>query len=125
MTKAEFNAALAARLSGEELVRAMEYFDEIIADRMEDGMSEAEAVARLGDINEIVREIPRPAPVKKKRSGTLIALTAIGSPLWLPLVIAALIVAAAVLLCLWVLAACIGIVLAACALVGLVGRKNL
>ena len=121
MTKAEFNAALAARLSGEELVRAMEYFDEIIADRMEDGMSEAEAVAGLGDINEIVREIPRPAPAKKKRSGTLIALTAIGSPLWLPLIIAALIVAAAVLLCLWVLAACIGIVLAACALTGLVG----
>ena len=97
MTKAEFNAALAARLSGDELIRAMEYFDEIIADRMEDGMSEAEAVAGLGDINEIVREIPRPVPAKKKRSGTLIALTAIGSPLWLPLIIAALIVAAAVL----------------------------
>ena len=121
MTKAEFNAALAKRLSGDDLVRAMEYFDEIIADRMEDGMSEAEAVSALGDIDEIVREIPRTAPAKKKHTGALIAMAALGSPLWIPLVIAALIVAAAVLFCLWILVACVGILLAACALTGLVG----
>ena len=122
MTKAELHAALAHRLSGDELVRAMEYFDEIIADRMEDGMSEAEAVAAIGEVEEILANMPEDA-AKPKNSGrgALIAMAALGSPLWIPLVIAALITAAAVLFTLWVLVACIGITLAACALTGLAG----
>ena len=78
--------------------RSVDYYAEMIDDRMEDGLSEEEAVAAIGDLDEIVKQIlnesPRPrAPVKKETTQQkrgletwMIVLLVLGSPLWIPLV---------------------------------------
>jgi uncharacterized membrane protein len=56
MTKAEFLAELRARLQGldkDDLQRSLDFYAEMIDDRMEDGMTEGEAVANVGDLNQI------------------------------------------------------------------------
>ena len=79
--------------------RSVDYYSEIIDDRMEDGLSEEEAVAAIGDLDEIVSQIlsesPRP-PVavnkgqnqnkQRKVEPWMIVLLVLGSPLWIPLV---------------------------------------
>ena len=60
MTKREFIDALNARTGGlpqAERERLAAYFAEIIDDRMEDGVPEAEAVAALGSLDELIREL--------------------------------------------------------------------
>ncbi|MCI8388899.1 MAG: DUF1700 domain-containing protein [Clostridiales bacterium] len=60
MTKIEFRAALASKLQSiplAERAKPLDYYDEMICDRMEDGMSEADAVADLGNIDDIANEI--------------------------------------------------------------------
>ena len=101
MTKQELTLALAERLNGlpwEEIERSMEYYDEMIDDRMDEGMSEAEAIAALGSIDEIAAQILADIPlsrivrakIKPKRSlrAWEIILLILGSPLWLSLLIA-------------------------------------
>lgn len=59
-TKAEFLAALRNALSGmpqEDLEKTLEYYEEMIDDRTEDGDSEEAAVAGIGDISEIAAGI--------------------------------------------------------------------
>ena len=60
MNKAEFLAALRERLSGlpeEDFNRSVDYYTEMIDDRVEDGMSEEEAVACLGSMDEIITQM--------------------------------------------------------------------
>ena len=45
------------RLPGEEKRKQLSYYSELIDDMIEDGMSEAEAVARLGDVKDICDNI--------------------------------------------------------------------
>lgn len=108
MTKLEFLSALRDRLAGlpkEDLERSLEYYSESIDDRMEDGLTEEEAVEAMGSIDEIVAQIlmgtsrpkpgeerPKPRPKPKPNSGSswgwgLIALLILGFPLWFPLLI--------------------------------------
>ena len=57
MNKIEFINEIKCRLSNypeEEIDKAMSFYVESIEDRVEDGMSEEEAVASLGNINDIV-----------------------------------------------------------------------
>ena len=59
MTRNEFLEKLASALSslsGSERSRVLEYYDEMISDRMEEGMSEAEAVEAMGSIDQILNE---------------------------------------------------------------------
>ena len=66
MTKDEFLAALTHRLGYlpyGEVKKTVDFYREAIADRMEDGMTETEAVAALGDLDEIVREIEMNLPL--------------------------------------------------------------
>ena len=93
--------------------RSMDYYAEMIDDRMEDGLSEEEAVAAIGDLDEIVRQIltesPRPpATVKKEQKQQkrglepwMIVLLVLGSPLWISLVTAAVSVVFSVYVSLW------------------------
>ena len=134
MTKREFLDAIAEQLSGlpeENLRQAQGFFSESIDDRMEDGMTEAQAVAAMGPVDEaaeqilldtplprIVRERVRP---KRKLRAWEIVLLALGSPVWAPLALAAVIVAAACYGVLWVVLACLYIVDASLAVVGLAG----
>ena len=60
MTKAEFLETLSNLLesiSPEERTNTLEYYTEMIEDRMENGLSEEEAVAALGDIREIADQV--------------------------------------------------------------------
>ena len=101
MKKYEFLSALRNRLIGlpqEDLERTLEYYGESIDDRMEDGLTEEEAVEAMGSIDEIVSQIlmgaPPPKPVKEKAKkrrtwgAGVIALLILGFPLWFPLLAA-------------------------------------
>lgn len=95
MTKQDFLAALEralARLPHAEAQQAIAFYDEAISDRVEDGMSEDDAVASLGDVDEIARQIaseipPIPRAIAKANTGSRalnIVLLALFSPVWVP-----------------------------------------
>lgn len=76
----------------EETSKSIEYYDEAIEDRVEDGMTEAEAIASLGPISEIVNQIKGELPlktiVKEKTEGKklpvwAIVLIILGFPIWI------------------------------------------
>lgn len=114
MNKAAFLAALRSGLEGlppEDIEKSAEYYSEIIDDRVEEGCSEEEAAAALGNVDDIVSQIlidtPLPklvrAKVKPKRSlrGWEIALLILGSPVWVPLVLTAAILLLSVYIVIW------------------------
>lgn len=101
MTKAVFLRELEDRLHqlpANEVQRRKAYYEELIADMMEDGISEEDAVAKLGDLSEIVDEILKDTPfptlvktkVQQKRrwSAAAITLAVLGAPIWLSLLLA-------------------------------------
>ena len=60
MNKQEFLTELKQHLKGiapEDISGSLEYYSEMIDDAVEDGMTEEEAVASLGDIEEIVKQL--------------------------------------------------------------------
>ena len=64
MKKAEFLALLRERLadfSNEDAEKSAAFYSEMIDDRMEEGMTEEEAVAALGSLDDIVRSIRQEA----------------------------------------------------------------
>lgn len=67
----------------------IDYYEEMIDDRMEDGLSEEEAVAALGSAADIAAEILGNAPQKPARKIRVweIVLIVLGSPLWLMLLL--------------------------------------
>ena len=102
---------------------------------MEDGLTEAEAVERLGSLDEIVASVVKETPLtqivqtrvqetkKKGGSGWVIALLILGAPVWLPLLIAVLAVLFALFVALWAVvialwAAVLAVVLTGVAAVG-------
>lgn len=138
MTKDAFLGELTHRLGYlpyEEVKKSVDFYREAIDDRMEDGLSEEEAVAAMGDIDSVVHEFEQTLPlsviVKKKvkterkkaeeRSGnkTLwIVLAALGSVVWVPLLIAAAAVIFAFYIVVWALAFSVAAVAAALAVSG-------
>lgn len=101
MLKAEFLSKLRQALSAlppDEVQRQINYYSELIDDMMEDGLSEIEAITRLGRISDIAESIlqeqPLPRLVKQaaKPKGGWTALTIIlaiiGFPIWFPLLLA-------------------------------------
>lgn len=117
MTKKEFLTELERRLSGlseEDIARSLEYYSEMIDERMDEGMSEHEAVRDLGDMDGVVSSVLAATPIKrligakleKKHAlkGWHIALILLGAPLWIPLLIALLAVIFAVFVTLFALA---------------------
>lgn len=100
MNREAFLEEIARRLKGlpeEDVERSLDYFREMIDDRMEDGMSEEEAVADLGTPEAaamgLLGEMPLPklvrARMRPKRALRIweIVLLVLGSPVWLPLVL--------------------------------------
>ncbi len=95
MNKQEYLGALEyalAQMPPEEREKHLAYYDELICDMCEDGMSEEEATSRLGDPNAVAQELLAALPlatlVKTRiRSGgslspLVIALLVLGFPLW-------------------------------------------
>lgn len=112
MSKQEFLDALRAKLEGlEDIEASLEFYGEAIDDRMESGLTEQEAVAEIGSVEEvaaqILSEMPLPklikarATPKGKPSGWQIALIVLGSPVWLPLLLAAAVCLLAVYIVVW------------------------
>lgn len=114
MNKNEFLTALRGRLNGlpeEDIIKSMDYYGEMLDDRIEDGMSEEEAVEALGSIEDIMSEIlsavslPKLVKEKVKPKRALkaweIVLLILGAPLWIPLVAAVLITVLSIYLSIW------------------------
>ena len=116
MSKAEFLRALRANLGQmppEELAKQLAYYEELIDDMLEDGMSEQDAMAKLGDPAAVAQELLTQLPlatlvktgVRPKGGWTvpLILLMILGAPCWLPIVISIGAVLLSLLIVLWVL----------------------
>lgn len=137
MTKAELVASLRTRLAGlpeNDIQKAIDYYSEAVDDCMEDGMSEAEAVASLGSLDDIVEQIMLDAPLpslvraRVKPQRTLhaweLVLIILGAPIWLSLAVAAASVVLAVYVTLWsIIVGLFAVALAfgVCLLVGVAG----
>ena len=137
MTKGEFLLSLRDRLAGMpegEVGERLNFYSEAIDDRMEEGFSEEEAVARLGDITEIASQIVSEIPLAKIAIEKLrpkrrlkvweILFISLGSPLWLSLLIALLATVISLYASLWSIvvslwAVCVSLV--ACAVCGVLG----
>ena len=134
MSRDAFIGELRHRMAGlpqEAVDRTVEYYSELIADSMEDGVAEEEAVSRLGSLDEIVANVVKETPLtqivqtrvqesrKKGGSGWVIALLILGAPVWLPLLIAALAVLFALFIALWAVVIALWAVVAAVILAAL------
>lgn len=114
MSKQEFLDKLRLRLSGlpkQDVEERLSFFSEMIDDRMEEGLSEEEAVSGIGSVDEaaaqIAAEIPLSKIVKEKikpKRGLRaweVVLLALGSPIWLSLAVAAFAVILSVYAVIW------------------------
>jgi uncharacterized membrane protein len=132
MNKQEFLAELKGRLHAldeVEIKKTLAYYGEIIDDRVEEGMTEEQAVQSMEPVGAIAEQILQDAPFKalirarKPRSlsaGTIVLLV-LGSPVWLPLLIAAGVLVLAAFMVIWSLIVALWAVLFAFAVGGVVG----
>ncbi|MBR7132515.1 MAG: DUF1700 domain-containing protein [Clostridia bacterium] len=101
MTKFEFLEGLRKGMSGlpqEDIEEQVAFYGEMIDDRVEDGIAEEEAVAQVGTVDEILTQIVSEIPLsklvkekvipKRRLRAWEIILLALGSPIWLSLLIA-------------------------------------
>ena len=114
MRKQEFLEKLHMGLSGlpqDEIRERLTFYREMIDDHMEEGLSEEEAVAAVGSIDEIVAQAVADTPLSKiakdkikpkrnLRAGEIILLV-LGSPIWLSLGIALFAVILSLYVSLW------------------------
>ncbi len=111
MNKEQFLIELASALAGlpeEDVEKSLEFYSEMIDDRIEEGLSEEEAVSDVGSIDEIRTQTIKDTPlakivkerVKQKRKFSVLEITLliVGFPIWFSLLAAV----AAVIFSLWV-----------------------
>ena len=114
MTKISFLLALNNRLSSlppSDVEERLRFYSEMIEDRMEEGLSEEEAVTAIGSLDEIVSQIltdlppeatpPKALKPKRKLRAWEILLLALGSPIWFSLSMAAIAVVISLYASLW------------------------
>ena len=110
MTKEKFIELLRKGLSPlpkEERDERLTFYSEMIDDRMEEGVGEEEAVALVGSVEEIARQILAESNIEPKAKSRRrfraweIVLLVLGSPLWIALLGAVFAVVLAVLAALW------------------------
>ena len=100
MSKKEFLEKLKIKLSNlpkDDLEERINFYSEMIDDRIEDGFSEEDAINDIGTLDEVSKQIISNVPLKKlikekvkpkrKLSPTVIVLLILGSPIWLSLLI--------------------------------------
>ncbi len=124
MTKQEFLARLRNGLSvlpQDDREERLTFYSEMIDDRMEDELSEEEAVCKIGDVDQLISQITIDVPPEKTKTRRRIrpweiVLLILGSPIWLSLLLAAFAVMLSICLSLWA----VFVSLAACALGGIV-----
>lgn len=114
MNKSDFLSELRRGLDclpEEDIEKSVDFYAEMIDDKMEEGLTEEEAVEETGGVDEIsaqiIAEIPLTrlvkARVKPKRAlkAWEIVLIAAGSPVWLSLLVAAAVTVVSVYASLW------------------------
>lgn len=138
MNKTEFLLSLEKKLVAlpqNEIEVTQGFYSEMIEDRMEDGMSEENAVAAIGDIDIIVEntllELSLPALMKAKIQPKArlkvweIVLIVLGFPLWFPLVVAFFAVIFSVYVSVWAVIISLYASVAAFVISGLAGLISL
>lgn len=116
MTKQEFLASLREGLRGlppADIEERIAFYDEMIDDRMEEGLTEEEALAEMGSVESVIAQITAETPLVKlvkekvrserKRSGKGLTtvLLVLGAPIWVSLLIAAFAVALSLAAAAW------------------------
>lgn len=114
MNKQEFLARLREGISGlpkDDIEERMNFYSEIIDDRIEDGLSEEAAIEEIGPVEGVISQIVADTPLKKlvkekmytkRRLGAAeTVLLIIGSPIWLSLLIAIFAVVFSLYAALW------------------------
>jgi uncharacterized membrane protein len=114
MRKADFSDALRNGLIGlpqEDIEERVSFYGEMIDDRMEEGLTEEEAVDGIGPVDQIISQIASEIPlaklvrekIKPKRSlrAWETVLIILGFPVWFPLLIAAGAVLLSLYIVLW------------------------
>ena len=136
MNKQAFLTQLRTRLQGipqEDLEERLSFYSEMIDDRVEEGLTEEEAVAEIGSLDEIVSQILADYPLskivkekmksKRRLTALEIVLLVLGFPLWFPLLIAAFAVLLSLYITVWAVDIslwAVDLAFAACALCGFV-----
>ncbi|HAE52598.1 MAG TPA: hypothetical protein DCG30_05015 [Ruminococcus sp.] len=137
MNKENFLNGLREKLSGlpqEDIEERIAFYNEMINDRMEDGLSEEEAIEAIGSVDSVVEQIMSEIPLstlvkkkvtpKRKLKAWEILLLILGAPVWIPLVISVGAVMFSVYAVVWALVIClyaVDITSAAGLFVGLAG----
>lgn len=114
MTKFDFLMSLSERLlylPKDEALERLNFYNEMIEDRMEEGLSEEEAVAAVGAVDDVTSQILSETSsqndakteriCKHRFKWWEILLLALGSPVWLSLLISAFSVALSLYISLW------------------------
>lgn len=134
MTKLEFLLSLNEKLSGfpkKDVQERLSFYSEMIEDRMEEGISEEEAVGAVGDIDDIAAQIaaelsceasiPAPSAPKRRLNVWEILLIILGFPLWFSLLAAAFAAALSLYITVWSLIISLWAVFAALILCAVLG----
>lgn len=116
MKKKEFLKELRANIQGlpeQDINERIDFYSEAIDDRMEEGLSEEDAVRAMGSIDEIVSQIASDTSLvklvrnkykpKRRIRPIEIILLILGFPLWFPLLLTGLILLFVFYLLTWVL----------------------
>ncbi len=114
MSKQEFLAGLRKGLSGlprDDIEERLTFYNEMIEDRKEEGLSEEEAVSAVGSVDEIAAQIVADISLakiakekikpKRRLKAWEIVLLLLGSPIWLSLLFAAFAVSLSLYVALW------------------------
>lgn len=114
MSKQEFLDQLRKGLSGlpqEDIEEHLTFYSEMIDDQMEEGITEEDAVSRIGSVDTIISQIKADIPLaklvrekitpKKHLKAWEIVLLVLGSPIWLSLLIAAFAIILAAYIVVW------------------------
>ena len=136
MNKQEFVLNLRQKLSGlptREVEERLAFYSEMIDDRVEEGLTEEDAIAEIGSVDGVASQIIADIPLvkiakekikpKRRMRAWEIVLLAVGSPVWLSLAIAALAVILSLYVALWSVIVSLWAVfgaLAGCAFAGVV-----
>lgn len=114
MNKHDFLDALKRALIGlpnDDVQKSLEFYSEMIDDKIEDGLSEEDALSQIGNVEDIATQILSDIPITKlikqkikpKRHTSVleIVLLILGSPIWLSLLVALVAVVLSVYVSLW------------------------
>ncbi len=114
MNKQDFLAQLRKGLSGlpqDDIEERLTFYSEMIDDRTEEGLSEEQAVAAVGNVDEIIAQIVAETSPKKTAKEKIksqrqlktgeIVLLVLGSPIWVSLLVAAIAVILSLYAALW------------------------